>query len=183
MLYFTFYILCFILCILTTPVNFPAPPSESSCGATRPGLFLFTRSRTCVYAHAARHRSRVVVSLLHWKRMLCIMHHGSFSDGWHGQFCRFTRARLLYYPIAMCSPLFRALLAWRMAFQKFAPYRRKLEVLQCSDCFSPVRSVSFDMMTCALSGASGIRSLSTRCSIPMVISALTSRSFAPVVHV
>ena len=128
-----------------TPVNFPAPSSESSCvEATRPGLFLSTRSRTCVYAHAARHWSRVVVSLLHWRRMLGIIHRG--EDAWHGQFGRFNGARLLYYHIAMCAPLFRALLAWRMAFQKFAPCWRKQFILVCLKCFSPVRYIWFDDM-------------------------------------
>jgi len=118
-----------------------APISESSrVEATRSGLnFLSPNHHGCVYAPMALNWLRVVGSLLRWRRMVGILKRQNWSDGWHGMCGKFEGARLLWFHIALCSLQFRTLLAFRVAFNRFAHISRKRTVIACSTCLTPAR--------------------------------------------
>ena len=121
-----------------------APISESSrVEATRSGPFQKPNYHGCVYVPMALNWLRVVGSLLRWRRMVGVIRRKDWSDDWHGQFGKFQGARLLWFNIALCSLQFRTLLAFRVAFQRFAHTSMKRTVLICGECYTPTKKLNW----------------------------------------
>ena len=121
-----------------------APISESSrVEATRSGPFQNPNYHGCIYASMALNWLRVVGSLLRWRRMVGVLRRKDWSDDWHGQFGKFQGARLLWFNIALCSLQFRTLLAFRVAFQRFAHTSMRRTVLMCCECYTPTKKLNW----------------------------------------
>jgi hypothetical protein len=121
-----------------------APISESSrVEATRPGPLQKPNYHGCVYASMAPNWLRVVGSLLRWRRMVGVLRRKDWSDDWHGQFGKFQGARLLWFNIALCSLQFRTLLAFRVAYQRFAHISMRRTVLICGECYTPTKKLNW----------------------------------------